>query len=37
MRVVLDTNQHISTVIRPNGHPAQTLMILMITLLLPVP
>lgn len=23
MRVVLDTNQHISTIIRPNGHPAQ--------------
>ncbi len=23
MRVVLDTNQHISAIIRPNGHPAQ--------------
>ena len=23
MRIVLDTNQHISAVIRPNGHPAQ--------------
>ena len=23
MRVVLDTNQHISTMIRPNGNPAQ--------------
>ena len=23
MRVVLDTNQHISAIIRPDGHPAQ--------------
>ena len=23
MRIVLDTNQHISAIIRPNGHPAQ--------------
>ena len=23
MRVVLDTNQHVSAIIRPNGHPAQ--------------
>ena len=23
MRVVLDTNQHISAIIRPNGNPAQ--------------
>lgn len=23
MRVVLDTNQHISAIIRPKGHPAQ--------------
>ena len=23
MRVVLDTNQHISAIIRPTGHPAQ--------------
>ena len=25
MRVVLDTNQHISAIIQPNGHPAQIL------------
>ena len=25
MRVVLDTNQHISAIIRPDGHPAQIL------------
>ena len=25
MRIVLDTNQHISAIIQPNGHPAQIL------------
>jgi len=33
MRVVLDTNQHISAIIRHNGHPAQIVKLLRVGLI----